>query len=124
MVREFELSKDYETVYRWWVLHEQNPIPEDALPTYGLIDQEVAAGFLLVTDSTVGFLDFYVSNPQSNPKDRGRVLNMITQGLIEQSRKMGIKYLHCSSALPAVKNRAMKHGFEYIGEFSFFSRSE
>jgi len=54
-IREYT-DEDYTTLYQWWCLRGMVPIPEDALPSFGLIHDNVAAGFLIATDSAVGIL--------------------------------------------------------------------
>lgn len=123
MVREF-VESDYDTIRRWYLLHDQTAPPFETLPSYGLIDDSVAAGFLITTDSTVGLMDFYISNPKASKKDRDRVLDLITIGLINRGNEIGLKYFQCTTQVSAVKNRAIKNGFRYMGEYSLFARGE
>jgi hypothetical protein len=123
MVNVYE-AKDYETLFRWYRLHALPVPPQDLLPKFGLIDPQVAAGFLITTDSGLGIIDFYISNPESKTKERDQVLSLITDGLLSHGRKIGLKYFQCTSQIPSVKNRAVRHGFQYLGEYSFFYRGD
>lgn len=123
MVKEF-VQEDYDVIRRWYAQHGKPAPPYDVLPTYGLIDTKIACGFLITTDSSVGILDFYISNPISKRSDRSYALDKITSGLIDHGKRLGLRYFQCSTQVEAIRERAKEHGFEYVGEFSLFSRYE
>lgn len=116
MVELFEKDSDYKTICSWFEKREIAPIPEDVVPNFGLIVPDVAAGFLLVTDCNLGILDFYISNPEANPKDRDLALDEITGGLIKYGRSVGITNFKADTQIEAIKTRAKYHGFDYLGE--------
>ena len=93
-------------------------IPEDSLPTFGLIVPKVAAGFLIVCDCNLGLLEFYISNPESSEHERGVALDEITQGLIKYGKAIGITNFKADTQNWSVRHRAEKHGFKFIGDFS------
>lgn len=117
MVRDYKQS-DYNTIARWYESHNQPVPPEDLLPPLGIIDPNVACGFMILCDCNLAILEFYITNPES-PKDvRDRVLDQITEDLIKYGKAIGIDHFKADTQIPAVRTRAEKHGFKYIGEFS------
>ena len=119
MVRRF-VHKDYEDLASWYAAHNK-PVPKlEDLPNYGLIEPNIGAGFLILTDANIGFIEYYISNPDSTKEERDLALDAITDGLIEYGRKFGLKYFKCDTQLPSIESRALKHNFKYIGEFKTY----
>lgn len=119
MVNEF-VRDDYPQLCKWWLNRGMPIIPYDVLPTYGLIGKDVAAGFLISTDSSVAILDFFISNPVSDRCERDKILDKITRGLIARGKQQGFKVLKADTSIKSIAERAKKHGFECIGRFDSF----
>lgn len=122
MICEDYHTSDYETLCVWWKEWDQPPPPEDYLPHCGAVVPGLAAGFLYVTDSTLGIIDFFISNPDALDEDRVRAVTMITETLIDKARFLKCKGVMANTQNEAVKQRAIDHGFKYTGEFSSFFR--
>ena len=122
MIRIYE-EKDYKTIAHWMSLRDRAPMPEWSIPPSGFIVDDVAAGFLTLTNNYVGILDFYISNPFSSSRERNQALDFITKELIEFAKVMGCKMITCSSQVNSIQSRALKHGFKKDGDFIFYSRS-
>jgi len=116
MVRVFE-PQDYEKIAVWWDAHDLPQLPYEDLPNYGLIEPGIGAGFLIMTDARLGILEFYITNPESDVKERSKALNAITKGLIEYGIKVGLKHFKADTQLDAIAERCQKHKFKYIGDF-------
>lgn len=121
MVREF-VSEDYELIRTWYAQHGQEAPPYDVLPTYGLIDDKKACGFLITTDSCVGILEFFIGNPRINNSERRSAIDIIVEGLISRGTAIGLKYFQCSTQIAAVRERALKHDFKYVGEYGVYAK--
>lgn len=118
MVEEFKEKPHFKIISDWYKGYGLAPIPLDCIPTFGLIDPKVAAGFLIVTDCNLGLLEFFISNPKSLKADRDKVLDQITADLISYGKSIGITNFKADTNIESIKKRAIKHGFEYIGDFS------
>lgn len=114
--------EDYHMIYSWCMIRDMNLPPKWILPETGIIVDYVAVGFLILTNNKCGILDFFIGNPLSDKKERDQALDGITTNLIELSIDMGIKMLVCNSQHPAIKDRAMKHGFNFIGNYACFEK--
>lgn len=119
MVKEYDSSK-YRMLCSWWESWGLPVIPQDMLPTYGLTVSNIAAGFLIVTDCNLGFLEFFISNPESDEKMRDLALDQITKGLMEYGNSVGITNFKCDTQLDAIRRRAERFGFKPIGEYSAY----
>lgn len=117
MVEQFDYDIHYETICKWWEARKLPIIPLDSLPTFGLIFPDVAAGFLIVTDSNLGIFEFFVSNPESAPETRDAALDLIVEDLLKYGQSLGISNYMADSQIKAVQARAEKFGFKHVGDF-------
>lgn len=92
--------------------------PPEFFSDTGFIVDDVAAGFLYLTNSGIGIIDGYISNAMADKFDRDNAVNLITMNLIASARTAGIKLLKCDSQNKKVINRAKDHGFREIGLFT------
>ena len=111
---------DFQILNHWCSLRDLPPLDQDVLPDTGFIVDEIAAGFLIAMNNNMGILDFYVSNPHSDKKERDVALDEITKELIATAKDVGMKRLICTTKNDAISKRAMFHGFEYMGQFASF----
>lgn len=113
---------DYETILEWSFVRDMNPPPKWSVPETGIVVEGIAMGFLILTNNRCGILDFFISNPTSDKNIRSRALDEITSKLIELAEDMHVKTLLCNSQHPAIKARAIKHGFNSLGLFECFEK--
>lgn len=95
--------------------------PRSLFPRSGFIISGVAAGFLYFTDSAVGIIDCYISNPDTDSKTRSDALDAITLALIGFARFHGVKLIKCDTKLEVIKTRALGHGFRATGSHESFA---
>lgn len=113
------VEKDFEQI-TYWANLRGILLQDGVFPSHGLIEPNVAAGFLYCTDSCVAVLDCYISNPESDSHSRDLALDEITKGLIKIAKSMGYTEIKCDTQLSAIKTRAIKHGFKSLGQFELF----
>lgn len=119
MIRPY-LRSDYDEIVDWYkAWHEPIP-PECMLPEIGFIVPGSCAGFLYKTDSKLGIIDCFISNPHTNEKMRDRHLNMLVEELIHEARLCGFSALMASSSLDTIKKRSEGFGFIYKGDTSLY----
>lgn len=115
-------NADYSQVSKWCFLRDISAPPKWSIPETGLIVDDVAVAFLIVTNNHIGILDFFISNPLSDKHMRNRALERMSIALIELAADMHLKQILCNSQHPAMKERAIRHGFDFVGEFSCFQK--
>lgn len=109
--REFKPKWDYKIVASWWEGYGQAPVPIHLLPWIGYIVDDVAAGFLYQTDSGIALLENFISNKDSRADARSDALDQITSALVKKAEELGYLHIIAFSSLPAIEERARKHGF-------------
>ena len=115
-------EKDYKTISHWCALRDMEPPPEWSLPELGVMVENIAVGFLILTNNNCAFLDFYISNPMSDKTMRSRALDQITEALIDTAKDLRVKLVMCNTASFPVKERARRHDFESVGEMTHFRK--
>lgn len=125
MVRLFDKDKDYVTIAKWWIDHDQIPYPINLLPNIGFIADELVVGFLYQTDSNVCFIESVVSKKDSNKEERQAALDKLATALIEAAKEMKYKKVIFHTQYPTLKERSMDcWGFENCdGSIERFQRS-
>ena len=78
-IRKIELE-DYEYINKWWVEQGFQPVSAEVLPMNGLgglvVEKEkpIAAAYLYLTNSKMGYIDNLISDPKYISKDRFDVI--------------------------------------------------
>jgi len=78
-IRKIKLE-DYKFINKWWVEQGFKPVSLEVLPMKGLggliIEKEkpIAAAYLYLTNSKMGYIDNLISNPKYVSKDRFNII--------------------------------------------------
>lgn len=118
-IREY-CHSDYDQIKVWfWDRDMFIPFSDD-LPETGLIIDNVAAGFLIWTDTSMAILDFFVTNPKASLIQRGKAINAITDGLMKKAKKLGFHRVKCDSQISTIQRKASSLGFLDLGAHQVF----
>lgn len=123
-VRRFRVDRtvdDFKQICRWLALRGLPQYPRSIFPKIGFIVDDIAVGFLYLTDSSVGIIDCYISNPESNKHERDVALDRITEELLETASISHCTIVKCDSKIEAINKRALKFGFRPSGSHESFS---
>lgn len=120
-MREYR-DTDYAEIYCWWSARDKAPAPEWSMPNTGFIEENVAAGFLVLLSNKCAILDFYVSNPHTSRAEREDALFNITEELIVVAKEVGVKMITFTTQSKSIKELGRRLDFNYDGEFASFSR--
>ena len=110
--------QDYSQLAKWCNHRDVVAPPKDLLSSVGFIVDDVACGFIYLTNSSVAILDCFISCPHSDKKIRDKALNLITIELTAYAKNSGCRLIKCDSKIREVINRAYDHGFKEIGQFT------
>lgn len=105
-----------------WLKERGSSFPDDSIPPFGLIVENTACGFLIKCDNGWGVLDFFITNPKMEKSARAAALDEIGRGLIQEAKRVGIKYLKCDTQHVSIFKLAKKHGFKSTGNYHSLAR--
>jgi len=114
------LPEDYVQLEGWGISREVKPPPLKLLSDTGMIVDDVACGFLYLTNSAIGILEGFSTNSKADKNDRSEALNGITLSLIELAESKGCKVLKCDTKIETIVNRAKSFGFIELVGFKTF----
>ncbi len=109
-VRFFNKDKDYNTIAKWWIEHDQIPCPINLLPTLGFIVDDLVVGFIYQSDSKAVFFESIVSKKDSDKEQRREALNSIIDLSCKASKEMGYERLIFHTSYPGLKELAVEWG--------------
>jgi len=122
-IRAYKQS-DYEILSSWWRGWSWPLVPKECLPQTGYIIDDLCAGFLYKTDSSIAWMEWIISNPKADKFVRGEALDVLIVSLIEKAKEQGFSSIFTSSNKLSFKDRLIKHKFiETDKDVSQFIRS-
>lgn len=121
-VEKFDKEIHYDEISEWFKKRNLNVPSKDMLSSNGVIIKGIACGFLYLTDSSLGFLDFYISNPNNKDKKRAKALETITSNLIMWAKDMGVTHLMANSQINTIQKLAFDFDFKSYGFTHFFMK--
>jgi hypothetical protein len=106
--------KLYSTLEFWWAVHKWPAVPQEALPSTGLVvvgpNGPICAGFLYSTDSSLAWLEWVVGNPLCDKILRDEALDLLIPALLAEAHKSGKSQVFSSVQHPALLKRYKKFG--------------
>lgn len=122
LVKEFKPEHHPELAS--WFVRRKLPIPPTwLLSDTGYIIHGRAAGFLYLTNSSVGRIDVLIANPSIPKDERSNAIDAIVRKIISRARdEYGVKLLCCTTKLKSVEKRARLFRFIDTGTFVGFAK--
>ena len=93
-IRKIKL-KDYEYINKWWVDQGFDSLSLDILPIKGLggliVEKEkpIAAAYLYLTNSKMGYIDNLISDPKYISKDRFNIILELIAACKQMAKEVG-----------------------------------
>lgn len=97
MIRPYRNS-DFEMICNWWTSHNE-PSPqlgmmvEDGTFIYEYNGQPILSLTVFITQSSIGYFEGYISNPEINKEIRNKCGEKLWKHCFEYAEKRNIKYL-------------------------------
>lgn len=106
----------HPVIAKWWLAHNFPVIPSDALPKTGFIavnekKEMVCAAWLYSTDSTLAWMEWYISNPLAAKSEISEGLDLVIDKLTEVAREAGFTTIFTSMKHAGLIRRMQKHEF-------------
>jgi hypothetical protein len=106
-------EKDLDIIHSWWVKRDEDPVKRDLLPQGGLgglmiekDDVSIAACFIYLTNSKMGYMDHLISNPDY--KGMGFWYWDLMKACFDAAIKSGCKEVWAISPVRSVLKHAKK----------------
>lgn len=114
-------ERDHSAIASWFVTRGKVPPVSYVYSDVGMIVPDVACGFLYLTNSGMGFLDCFISNPKKEREQRIDALRRIANNLISKaSAEYGVKMLVCQTTFPSIESLAKSLKFQEQGKSLVF----
>ncbi len=92
MLKIYNEAEHYDLIKKWWQDHNWLPIDKNILPKTGLIVNDCVAGFLYQTDSSLAWVEWIVSDKNSDKKLRKESLYILINELTNIAKDMGFTH--------------------------------
>lgn len=117
-IRTLNESDYHNILVDWWIQWGWEPPKRDFLPdnaTGGIIvydgDNPICAGFIYITNSSVSWIDWIVSNKEYKVKDkRKEAISLLVSSLSNIAKNSGATY-----AYALIKNESLIKTYEELG---------
>jgi hypothetical protein len=107
----------FEEVNAWNRARGHREWTAEELPSMGMMVPGVAAGFMYQTDSTVAFLENFISNPEAKASEVSEAIDELVDFFRSQAKNLDIQRLVIFSKKRSIGKRAQKLGFSHVGEW-------
>ncbi len=113
MLERWNVTKHLPLVHEWSRLRKLGPDAGDVslLPPTGFVADGIVAGFFFVTNSKLGFIDSFVSDPRSTKAERGKAIVEIMAAIVDDAREMGLHALAGAISVPSLAKHVARCGF-------------
>ena len=115
-------EEDYRYINKWWK-NSQLPTPKlILLPENGLggliIEKEkpIAAAYIYLTNSTMGYIDYLISDPEYRSRDKYKLLEKLIRNCVEHCKSLGFKVVWAMVQNKHLINMCLDGGWEKWGE--------
>ena len=120
-MRDF-MPSDLSEVNSWCRARGIAELSLDAIPKNGLFEPMTGVGWLYLTDSSIAFIDGFVSNPGMESRLRGVAMASIGEGLLEKAKALRVRHVIVTTQHANIARWALEHGFAQHGLHSMLTK--
>ena len=113
--------EDYAYINKWYKQIGIHQPKSSILPNNGLdgfvIEKNkrlLAAFYLYLTNSKMGYFDFLISDPNYKGKDRFDIIQILLDECVRRAHALGCSFIWCTSTERGVLERCKKSGFHVV----------
>ena len=116
-IRKIKLE-DYKFINKWWVEQGFKPVSLEVLPMKGLggliieKDKPIAAAYLYLTNSKMGYIDNLISNPKYVSKDRFNIILELMAACKKMAEDVGCLDMWAITNNKGILKRCKKLGYK------------
>ena len=118
------MVEDRDILINWWESYDHMLVPnQELLPENGqsglVIEKEgriMAAAFVYLTNSDMGYIDFMVSDPNYKGRDRFEMITMLIEACSELAIELGCRIIWAMTTYDGVIKRCKKLDHNVLDE--------
>jgi hypothetical protein len=110
-IRKIDLSKDYETLNKWLIGHNKPVLSRDLYSDSGFMINELVAGFLYKTNSSICLVENIISDPSSEKNERRRAINTVFETIVKEAKNLNFKMIFTAVELNSLHKNLIDIGF-------------
>lgn len=114
MIRDVEL-RDFATIDRWRTDRGVAVLPPKFYPPDGVIEEGVAAGWLIKTDTNMALLEHWITNPDAEVEDRSKGIFNVAAELERRAKADGYEYIAVFSSLDGLDSACKRANYKELG---------
>ena len=116
--------EDFTDLIKWWEHYEHVEVPEShLLPNHGLgglvVEKEgkvLIASFMYLTNSSMGYLDHLISDPDYKGKDKYQMIWDLQEACTKSLLRQGCKMIWAMTSYNGLAQMAEKQGHDVLDE--------
>ena len=115
-------KEDYKIINSWYLGHNHAKPLLKNLPNNGLgglileKDKPIAVAYIYTTNSSMGYIDFLMSDPNYKGKDRYDIILELFKACTQEAYDLGCETVWAQSSIKGVTKRAKEIGWTVWGE--------
>ena len=122
MIVPFDIDAHLGEVNGWSIARGEALTTPEMLPKVGFIVEGVAAGWLYQTDSALGIIENFVTNPEAPARRRWVAVDELATALERHAKSLGIQALKITTGHRSIGRIAIRHGCAYLGPAHVLSK--
>lgn len=113
---------DYPEISSWAKARGLLGLRADLVAPQGFIAPGVACGFMITTNTSIGILDHFASNPEAPKAVRGQALERIAEMLIAAGQSHGMRAFLAFTSSDRIKRLCTMNGFKLMPQTEVWLR--
>ena len=111
MIRKIDLEKDYAILSQWLEGHSKPIFDKKLYSNSGFMVDEIVAGFLYKTNSSICFIENIISNPISEKNARRTAINTLFDEIIKEAKNEKFQMIFTAVILNSLHSSFIDAGF-------------
>ena len=119
-VEKYDIEKHCLILKDWLTARKLTLPHEDLFSDIGFVVNNIAIGFLFLTNSKQAYIDHLATDPKSDKEERRVALDKLFETLEKTATDKGCLMITGLASMPAVRTRLDRGGYAHYGEFGLY----
>lgn len=122
MIRKIDLNKDYKILSNWLESHGKF-WPKSVFSDSGFMINEIVAGFLYKTNSSICLVENFVADPKSDKYARRTAIDLLFRTIIKEAKDLNFTIMFTSVYLNSLEKNLKDLEFQELPNDKLMFRS-